>query len=118
VASASKVGLEHYASEEAEQLADAGLSLDPGKPLQAELLDLRAEARYRAGNLSGSRADLRAALAGKRAGAPRSRILARMAMLASGSDDIARAGEFVELALAEAGDEADARGRPCSWARS
>jgi len=108
-ADAARQRLEHYASDEAEQLADAGLSLDPSKPLQAELLDLRAEARYRAGNLSGSRADLRAALAGKRAGAPRSRILARMAMLASGSDDIARAAEFVELTLAEAGDDDEAR---------
>ena len=46
---AARERLEHYASEEAEQLADAGLSLDPSKPLQAELLDFRAEARYRAG---------------------------------------------------------------------
>ena len=106
---AARQRLELYASAEAERLANAGLALRPGRTLNTELLDLRAEARCRSGDLAGAREDLRAALSGKRTGAERSRILARMAMLASGSEDIARAAELVEVALAEAGDEAEAR---------
>jgi hypothetical protein len=51
------------------------------------LLEVRAETRARAGDLHGAPEDLRAALTLAGTAATRSRLLTRMAVLASGSDD-------------------------------
>jgi predicted ATPase len=56
-----------------------------------------------------AREDLRSALAGQDGGAERSRLLARMAMLASGSENLDRAAELAELAIEEAGGHSEAR---------
>lgn len=110
LAEAAGQRLERHASSEAERLAAQGLSLDPEPGLRCRLLEVRAEARARRGDLGGARSDLRAAL-GARAGGPhRSRLLARLAMLDFGSEDLARASELAELALAEAGSDPGARG--------
>lgn len=108
-AEAAGQSLERFANDEAEHLSDAGLELAPRPLVHARLLEIRAEARDRKGNLSGAREDLRAALATKRAAPQRSRILTRIAMLTSGYEDYVRAGELVEIALTEAGRDAAAR---------
>jgi DNA-binding SARP family transcriptional activator/DNA-binding transcriptional ArsR family regulator len=106
---AGRRSLDRYANEEAERLADAGLQLEPAPLIRSALLEIRAEARARAGDIQGAREDLRAALAARDPGPDRSRILTRIAMLISGSEDYLHAGELVELALTEAGDDAGAR---------
>ena len=108
-ARAAGQSMKRYASAEAERLADEGLSLRPTQAVQADLLEIRAEARFRRGDLSGARDDLARAVPLKDVGPPRSRILSRMAMFASGSEDLRRADDLVTLALAEAKDEPDAR---------
>ncbi|MGH2707342.1 MAG: ATP-binding protein, partial [Actinomycetota bacterium] len=108
-AQAARRSLDRFANGEAERLADAGIQLEPG-PLQcSRLLRIRAEARFRRGDLQGARADFRAVLAIIPAGPERSRVLTRMAMLISGSEDPAQACELIELALAEAGNLPEAR---------
>ncbi len=106
---AARQALDRYASEEAELLARAGLHLQPEPGTRRELLEVRAEARTRRGDLEGAREDIRACLSTVRSGPQRSRLLARMAMLVSGSTDLTRASELVELAVAEAGGDHDAR---------
>lgn len=106
---AARQRLARHASAEAEHLAEAGLALDPKPPVRSGLLEVRAEARARRGDLAGAREDLRAALAGQDRGAERSRLLARMAMMASGSEDLALAAELSELAISQAGNQPDAR---------
>ena len=108
-AEAAQQRLDRHASAEAERLAEAGLRYDPSTDVRLHLLELRAEGRARRGDFAGAREDLRAALAGREGGADRSRVLARMAMLAFGSENLARAAELAELAIGEAGDLADAR---------
>ncbi len=108
-AQAGRRRLDRFASEEAERLADAGLPLEPAPATRSALLEIRAEARARKGNIQGARDDLRAALAARDPGPERSRLLTRMAMLISGSEDYLHAGELVELALTEAGADAGAR---------
>ena len=100
-----------FAADEARQLADAGLELDPHPALRAGLLRTRAEARALRGDLVGAREDLRAALPSIPRGPDRSPALARIAEITSGLDDYVQAGESIELALAEAGDDRRARAK-------
>jgi tetratricopeptide (TPR) repeat protein len=106
-ARAAAHALDQVADAEAEQLADAGLATggaDGG--VQAGLFETRAQARRRRGDIPAARDDLRAALSGSPA---RARVLAELAALDSGADDLRRAAEIAELALVEAGHDEDAR---------
>jgi DNA-binding SARP family transcriptional activator len=111
---AARQSLEQHASGEAERLANAGLALHPEPSLSSELLSVRAESRARRGDLAGAREDLRGAMMGKPTGPDRSRILARMAMLASGAEDLVRAEELVKLAIAEAAQDPETRANALS----
>ena len=106
---AAHKALDHYASEEAETLAQAGLRLRPEAHVRGELLRARAEARTRRGDFGGAREDLTAAIAGSHSGSERARLMARLAMLTSGSTDLRRAADLIERALVEAGDDVAAR---------
>src|SRR5207244_7008760 len=86
----------------------------PRAPVRSALREVRAEARARAGDLPGARDDLRGALASLPAGAGKSRLWTRMALLASGAEDLVRAAELAELAVAEAGQDAGARAEALS----
>jgi DNA-binding SARP family transcriptional activator/tetratricopeptide (TPR) repeat protein len=110
-AEAGRAALERYASNEAEELAESGLELDPEPALAAGLLEVRAEARARSGRIVQAREDLRTALSCVHDGPARSLLLSRLALLISGADDYAHAGELVELALTEAGPDLPARAR-------
>ena len=110
-AAAAGARLARCADREAERLAEAGLELDPPETARAELLEIRGQARTRAGRLPEARDDLRAALAATSSSADRSRLLTRLAALASGSEDLLRADHLVDLALAEAGGHPAARAR-------
>ncbi len=110
-AEAGRGALDRYASNEAEELAESGMELDPEPALAAELLEVRAEARARTGRIAEAREDLRTALSGVLSGPARSQLLSRLALLISGADDYAHAGELVELALTEAGTDLPARAR-------
>ena len=114
-ATAAQVALDTFADAEAERLADAGLASvgdeAGGAGPRLRLLEARAHARQRRGSLSGARADLQAALEGYRSGPARSRVLADLAMLALGADDLRRAAELAELALVEAGADRAAAAR-------
>lgn len=117
LAAAAHQRLARFAHAEAERVASTGLDLIPSGPsggavhagVRAALLECRAEARARTGDLAGARQDLRTAARDIPPGAARARLLTRMALLASGSEDLAHAGELVELALVEAGDDTRAR---------
>ena len=108
---AAAAALDSSANAEAEQLADAGLQHPVDARTAAALHFLRAQARRRRGRISGAREDLRTALTTSAPGPERARILAELAIVASGSDDLLRASELVELALVEVntGPIADAR---------
>jgi DNA-binding SARP family transcriptional activator len=106
---AARQALDAFADSEAEALADAGLSDPVGPGIQAQLLEVRAQARRRRGDLAGARADLRSALARHRGGPARATTLAQLATLASGADDLVRASELVEMAILEAGTDGSAR---------
>lgn len=110
-AEAGRAALDRYASNEAEELAESGLELEPEPALAARLLEVRAEARARSGRIDQARADLRTALSGVYNGPARSLLLSRLALLISGADDYVHAGELVELALTEAGPDLPARAR-------
>lgn len=109
LADAAAERLRRFADREAEQVAATGLALAPSRETAFRLSEVRAEARARRGDLEGARADLRVALDGAPPGAPRSHVLVRMALLASGTEDRVRADELVDLAMAEAGADAGAR---------
>jgi len=109
LAEAATQRLRRFAHREAEAVAEAGLALAPTGRTASALLEVRAEARVRTGDLTGARSDLRGALAGTAPGPRRSHLLARMAMLTSGAEDLVRAGELADLAIAEAGTDARAR---------
>ncbi|MDD7939823.1 BTAD domain-containing putative transcriptional regulator [Actinomycetospora lutea] len=100
---ASRQALDQHALREAGELATAGLVLHPKRAVRAELLDVRAETRAALGDLDGALTDLHDALAENAPG--RAHRMARLAMHTSGARDLRRAGELVELALVEAGDE-------------
>ncbi len=106
---AAQERLGQFAAHEARQLADAGLELEPHPELRAVLLRTRAGARALKGDLVGARDDLRAALPSIPRGPERAGALSRIAELTSGLDDYVQAGELIELALAEAGDDRRAR---------
>jgi DNA-binding SARP family transcriptional activator len=112
---AAQRALDTFAPEEATQLADAGL--DVASPdavadtVRALLHEVRGRARQRLGDLRGGRDDLRTALGLHAAGPARARILAQLAMLASGAEDIVRAAQLAELAVVEAGDDEPVRAR-------
>lgn len=106
---AARGALDRFAREEAVGLAEAGLLLDPDLAVRSDLLEIRASARGLAGDLRGARVDFRAALSGRDHGPPRARILCRMAMLSSGAEDLVRASQLSDLALAEAQNDPKAR---------
>jgi DNA-binding SARP family transcriptional activator len=109
-ARAAAHALDQVADAEAEYLAGAGLaSCHPDGPVRARLLEARAQARRRHGDIAAARDDLRAALAACPGGPPRATVLAQLAALDSGADDLRRAAELAELALVEAGDDDSAR---------
>jgi DNA-binding SARP family transcriptional activator len=108
---AARDRMTRFADREAESLADEGLALQPAPQTRAALLEVRAETRARHSELVAARDDLRAALALTGAGATRSRLLTRLAMLAFGAEDLLRAESLADLALAEARDEPAARAR-------
>ena len=91
---ASRRALDTFADDEAAGLADRGLALAPAAQVGALLHEVRGEARQRRGDLAGARHDLQAALSAATNSTDRARILARLAMLASGSDDIVRASHL------------------------
>jgi tetratricopeptide (TPR) repeat protein len=107
-ARAAAHALDQVADAEAERLADAGLATAGAEVVvRARLFEVRAQARRRRGDIPGARDDLRAAL---RLGGPdRARVLASLAALDSGADDLRRAAEIAELALVEAAGDDDAR---------
>ncbi|WP_090790879.1 AAA family ATPase [Asanoa ishikariensis] len=109
-ARAAAHALDQVADAEAERLAGAGLAnCDPDHPVRVRLLEARAQARRRHGDIATARDDLRAALAACPGGPRRATLLAQLATLDSGADDLRRAAELVELALVEAGDDDPAR---------
>jgi DNA-binding SARP family transcriptional activator len=110
-AAAAALRLERRECDEAIQLAETGLGLNPPPMAQALLLRARAEARLRRGLLAGARADLAAALANSADPAARSQILAQLAILEARSASMARGEELVELAIAEAGNRPEALGQ-------
>ncbi|HSV37928.1 MAG TPA: BTAD domain-containing putative transcriptional regulator [Nocardioidaceae bacterium] len=108
---AAQRALESSADEEAAHLAEVGLRLVPPPEVTGLLHEIRGQARHRLGDIPGARDDLRSALAVHPSGPPRARILARLAMLSSGAEDIVRAAQLAELAVVEAGDDAPVRAR-------
>ncbi|MFI7547580.1 AAA family ATPase [Actinoplanes sp. NPDC049599] len=109
-ARAAANALDQVADAEADQLADAGLATGGADgPVRAQLLAARAQARRRRGDIAAARDDLRAALAGYPGGPARAGVLAQLAALDSGADDMRRAAEVAELALIEAGDDDQVR---------
>jgi class 3 adenylate cyclase/DNA-binding SARP family transcriptional activator len=108
-ADAARRRLAAFASDEALELAAAGLALDPPPEVLPGLLRTRAEARALLGDLTGSRDDRRALLASMPRGPERSRELARIAELTAALDDSVQAGELIGMALAEADEDPVAR---------
>ncbi|WP_179266136.1 AAA family ATPase [Asanoa hainanensis] len=109
-ARAAARALDQVADAEAERLAGAGLAdCAPDHPVRVRLLEARAQARRRHGDIGAARDDLRAALAACSGGPRRATLLAQLASLDSGADDLRRAAELAELALVEAGDNDPAR---------
>lgn len=100
--------LQHHANDEAEALAGRGLRLTSRSDTVAHLLEARAEARARRGELPGARADLREALSHRRDHAHRARNLSRLAAWALGAQDLERGAEMAEVALVEASRQPDA----------
>ena len=110
-AQAAQRAFDTFADDEAAHLAEVGLGLALTAPVRALLHEIRGQARKRLGDIPGGREDLRAALAVHTSGPPRARILAQLAMLASGAEDIVRAAQLAELAVVEAGEDAPIRAR-------
>ena len=114
-AAAARRALESCADGEAEQLATDGLavvarSADLAAP-RCTLHEARGLARQHRGDLAGARADLAEALHDARSGPRRAILLAELAALISGSEDLVRASEVAELAVVEAGADDAARAR-------
>lgn len=106
---AASRALAAFADAEAEQLADTGLGIAAAPEIRSGLLEARAQARRRRGDISGARADLRAALDGYDDGPRRASVLATLASLASGADDLLLASELSDLAIVEAAADEAAR---------
>ena len=114
-AEAAGRAVESCADDEAERLATAGLALVArSKELVAArcaLRETRGLARQHRGDLAGARSDLTDALRDAPPGPRRAILLAELATLISGSDDLVRASELAELAVVEAGADEAARAR-------
>jgi DNA-binding SARP family transcriptional activator/tetratricopeptide (TPR) repeat protein len=110
-AAAARRQLDRGCHQEAVRLAGTGLSLDPGGRTRAVLLEVRGEARRRAGQLTAARADFTAALDSLDDPAARSRVLAQLAILDARTVDAVRGAELAELAIAEAGNQPAALGQ-------
>ena len=108
---AAGAALDSFADAEAEHLTTDGLMLPVTPDEAATLHERRAQARRRLGEIHGARTDLTAALGARRAGPGRAVLLAELATLASGADDLLRASELAELAIIEAGDDRPVRAR-------
>jgi DNA-binding SARP family transcriptional activator len=108
---AARARLDRCAYREAEQLASEGLALDPDTGARAALLEIRAETLAVRGDFEAARSDLRAAIGDTSPGPTRSRLLTRLANATFGADDVLRASEIADLALAEAGNDDAARAR-------
>jgi tetratricopeptide (TPR) repeat protein len=106
---AAERALAAFADGEALAHAAAGLGVARSARTRSALHLARAEARARLGEIAGARDDLRAAIQGEPAGPTRARMLARLAVVASGAQDLVRAAELAETALVEAGTDAAAR---------
>ncbi|WP_345137965.1 tetratricopeptide repeat protein [Dactylosporangium darangshiense] len=111
---AAERALDQVADAEAERLAGTGIDTGAAETaVRARLRQARAQARKRRGDIAGARDDLRAALRDQPpgpGGAPaRAAVLAQLAALDSGADDLRRAAELAELALVEAGTDDAAR---------
>ncbi|GAA0382577.1 hypothetical protein Acor_57360 [Acrocarpospora corrugata] len=107
---AAACALDQVADAEAEQLAEAGLAAcDADGPVRSRLLEARAQARRRRGDIAAARDDLRAAFDGYPGGPARAGVLTQLAALDSGADDLRRAAELAELALIEADRDDNAR---------
>ncbi|MFC5175282.1 BTAD domain-containing putative transcriptional regulator [Nocardioides taihuensis] len=110
-ARAARHALDAAADDEAVAVATQGLDLGPPTSVAAQLHEVRGQARQRRGDIAGARDDLDAALAAHPGGPDHARLLARLALLASGSDDLVRAAQLAELAVVEAGTDATERAR-------
>jgi tetratricopeptide (TPR) repeat protein len=108
-AEAASGALDHFDNGEAVRLAERGLSLEPSPPTRGLLLETRAEARARMGDLSGATDGLEEALAVIPRGTGHSRVLARLAILQAGAEDYVRGAELADLALTESGQDPAAR---------
>jgi DNA-binding SARP family transcriptional activator/tetratricopeptide (TPR) repeat protein len=108
-ARAAERALDSFADQEAASLATSGLAVAPSPALSASLAECRAQARARLGDIPGARDDLRAALGTHPTGSDRSRLLGRLARLASGADDLMRASELAEQSVVEAGKDSQSR---------
>ncbi len=106
---AARQRLSAFAGDEARELAETGLVLDPPAAVRTALLRTRAEARALRGDLAGAREDLRAALVSIPRGPERTRTLIRVSDLTQALDDYAQAAEVIEVALTEADDDDAAR---------
>ena len=110
-ATAAKARVDRFADHEAEQLASEGLALEPRLAVRTTLLEVRAETLARKGELEAARDDLRSAITSTTSRPARSRLLTRLAQLTLGADDLLRASELADLALAEAGGDPGTRAR-------
>jgi DNA-binding SARP family transcriptional activator/tetratricopeptide (TPR) repeat protein len=93
------------------ELVEAGLALTTRADTRAQLLEVRAELRFRAGDLTAARDDLRQASTCTTEPAVRSRLRSRLAMLYSGAEDLQRAESLADLAVLDAGDNRAALAR-------
>ncbi len=112
-ATAARAALDGFAHDEAVSLASAGLGIEVRTSVatSAALREVRALARARIGDLPGARDDFRAALACALPGPRQAVVLAELAMVASGSDDMIRAADLCEMAVVRAGRDRAARAR-------
>ncbi|HLI57598.1 MAG TPA: BTAD domain-containing putative transcriptional regulator [Actinomycetota bacterium] len=106
---AAGLALRRHAMAEAAGLADAGLGVRPDRAVSAGLLASRAEARTNLGMLAEARQDLQSAVAHSDTAAQRSVLLTRLALLTSGTNDLQRAADLVDQAMAAAGPDRAAR---------
>ena len=106
---AAVAALDSCADAEAEQLADTGLLHPVDARTAAALHFLRAQARRRRGRISGAREDLHTALTMSAAGPERARILAELAIVASGSDDSAEGIGIGRARVGRSGHRPDGR---------
>lgn len=115
-AEAAATRLSRAATEEAARHAAAGLRLEPFGRLRQRLLRLHADALAARGELSVARTRLREALRETTDGPGRAGLLARLAEMSLGAEDLTRAEELAERAILEAGTDPASRARSLSVA--